>query len=146
MSKTQIQIVIGLLLTLHLALIMLFAPLGLPVNDNDATAVRVGYLTIGAVLAQPALLAVWAGLAPQPLLRRLAQALALLACADLALDFALVHNRSRNEPADVLQIIASLVAFAVCLSAVWLLRARLKWRVAPPIANGLIAASAIKYG
>lgn len=132
MSKTQIHVCIGLLLVVNLALPMLLAPFGLPVGTN-AKSLRVGYLAVGASMAHPALAAVWAVLAPQPFLRRGAQALAMLACANLSLDFAMVHNStSRNQPADMLSIIASLAAFAVCLLPLYLLRARLHWAIAPP--------------
>lgn len=134
MSNTRIRIAVGLLLILNLALPVLLSPFGLT-PGVDVTSSRVGYLTIGASLAQPALLAVWAALAPQPLLRRGMHALAMLVLSNLALNFTKVLNRgSRDEPADMLAIIVLLVAFAVCLLPLWLLRTRFRWRIAQPVA------------
>lgn len=132
MSLPQIRAAIGLLLLLNVAAPVLLSPFGVPVG-GDATVMRVGYLTMGAAMVPPALLACWAALAPQPFLRRGTQALAMLASTDLALDFAMVHcSGSQSDAAEMLQITVSLVALAVCLLPLCLFRARFRWTIAPP--------------
>lgn len=66
MSRTQIHITIGLLLLVHLSL----APLALPA-DRASPAFLV---VLGALMAQPPLLAIWAVLASLALVRRFSQA------------------------------------------------------------------------
>lgn len=72
MSRTQIRITVGLLLLAHLSL----APLGLRVDRVPTPA---DLLVLGALIAQPPLLAIWAVLAPQAFVRRFVQATMVLA-------------------------------------------------------------------
>lgn len=132
MSRAQIRVVIGLLVVVHLVADLVLVPVGQAVSSNDVL-VRVGLITMGALMAQPALLAVWAALAPSPLSRRLGHALLLLACLCLAVDFASVQNSlSYEQQGEVLGFILWLVAFFVCQLPLWLLRGRFGWQLQAP--------------
>lgn len=83
MSRTQIRTIIVLLIAVHVAAGLFLTPFGLAAGDNPLVQ-RVTIAGIGALIAQPALLALWAALGPQPLLRRWVEALIILAILDLA--------------------------------------------------------------
>ncbi|HEV3345101.1 MAG TPA: hypothetical protein VG125_32290, partial [Pirellulales bacterium] len=84
MSRTQVRVVIGLVIALHVALGLFFAPIG-ALDIEAETWLDRGYVACGAIVAQPVLLALWAALAPQPLAVRLPRAFELSALVCLAL-------------------------------------------------------------
>jgi hypothetical protein len=131
MSRTQIRTLVGLLIVVHLAVAASLTPWHLPADK----ATRIHLAAIGAIIVQPALLALWAGLAAQPFARRFAHSLAVLACVYLAIDFASVQNTSDSGDAgEIMQPIAWLISFLVCQLPLWLLRRRFGWRFEPPFA------------
>lgn len=134
MSQTQVRILIGLLVVVHVVLGALLTPFGLAAG-SDATMQRVYMTVIGALISQPGLIAFWAALAPQSFLRRWAQALVILMCVELAGEFASAQNASeKSDPGELLQPLAWLVAFLVCQLPLRLLRARFRWQIEPPAA------------
>ena len=98
MSRTQIRTIIVLLIAVHVAAGLFLTPFGLAAGANPLVQ-HVTLAGIGALIAQPALLALWTALGPQPLLRRWLEALIILAILDLAIDFASVQNASHASDA-----------------------------------------------
>ena len=132
MSLVQIRVVFGLLAAVHVAFLLLLSPINLPAEFGPAGQ-RFLMMVMGALVAQPGLIALWAGLAPQAFMRRWAQALAMLLCFDLALAFASANNASaRAGTEEMLEIVAWLVAVVAGQLPLWFLRRRFGWRIEPP--------------
>jgi hypothetical protein len=133
MSRTQIRITIGLLLLMHVSLAVLLTPIGLPAPNDHSAAHRVGLMVIGALVAQPGLLAICAALGPQAFVRRILQALAALVCVYLGVDFAAVQNSGdMSEPGAIMRPFSWFISFVAVQLPLWLLRARFHWQVWPP--------------
>lgn len=133
MSQKQIGTVFGLLFAIQIAFVLLLSPINLPAG-SALTGKLFFLIVMGALLAQPALIAIWAGLSPQCFVRRWTQALAMLMCFDLAISFASAKNASaRDNPGEVLQIVAWLVTVAACQLPLWFLRRRFGWQIEAPV-------------
>ncbi len=131
MSLIQIRVLFGLLALVHVGLAVLLTPIHLAVG-SDIIRQRIYMAAIGALMSQPALIAVWAGLAPQTALRRWTQALAMLMCVEFAFNLASAQNASsRGQPRDLLQPLAWLLSFAICTLPLAFLRARYGWWLEP---------------
>jgi hypothetical protein len=140
-SQIQIRTLVGLLIAVHLAAALSLTPWHLPAT-SDKLSSRVTLMAIGAILVQPALLALWAALSTQSFKRRIAQSLAVLACVYLAEDFASAKNsRNGGDAGEILQPIAWLVCFLVCQIPLWFLRRRFGWQIEAQVASDEMGAS-----
>lgn len=132
MSKTEVRIVLGMLLAVHWLMALLFNPLGLFAGSGPLQT-HATFAGIGALVGQPALLALWAALGTRASLRRWSQALAVLACLTLAHQAAEGLNAGRvREAGEAAEPVMWFVAFLVCQLPLWLLRRRFAWRIEPP--------------
>ncbi|HWB13878.1 MAG TPA: hypothetical protein VG826_31920 [Pirellulales bacterium] len=132
MSRIQIWVLIGALVAIHLTMALLLNPSGLAASSGPIET-RATLACIGVLIAQPALLSIWAALGPQTSLRRWVQVLALLACLTLANEFAQVNNAQRaGEAGEIMQPLQWGAAVLVCLLPLWVLRRKLRWRIRPP--------------
>ena len=133
MSRLNIRTLFGLLFAVHLGVDLTLSPFHLPKYNGNVSSI-ISAAAIGTLIAQPALLALWAGLASQAFSRRFKQSLILLALAYLAVDFAAVHNSDQTgQGGEALMPLAWLIGFAVCQLPLWLLRKRFAWQIEPPV-------------
>ena len=132
MSRIQIRVLIATLVAIHLTMALLLNPFGLPSN-NGPLGTRAILASIGALVAQPALLAIWAALGPQAFWRRWSLTLAVLGCLALANQFAEVNNgRQADQPGQTMQPVIWLVAFLACQVVLWAPRRKFRWRIRSP--------------
>jgi hypothetical protein len=142
MSRIQVRVLIAMLVAIHLAMALLLNPTGLPGNVGPLQT-RATLACIGALIAQPALLALWAALGPQTLVRRWSLVLAVLGCLTLAHQFAEVNNAGRaGQPGQTMQPLTWLVAFLVCQLVLWAPRRKFRWRIESIGGAGRLADSA----
>ncbi|HEX7449152.1 MAG TPA: hypothetical protein VF306_16480 [Pirellulales bacterium] len=124
LAGAQVAAIFGLLLLLQIAFGVL-APWGISLGSWWDYA---HMLTLGASLAPPTLLALWAVLGPQPIAVRLPLTLWLATILYLAIGYG--EKRNGGNAADgLLFVTAWLTAFMLIQMPLWLLRAIRRWRV-----------------
>ena len=128
-AKVQTAILLGLLLAVQFGAAVL-NPLG--ANEPDAYAEQLFLAALGAALAWPPLLAVWAVFGPQRAAVRLPLTLWLAAAITLAGIYGLNRNLGRPGVEMLIFNAAWLFAFGVLLGPLWLIRVLRRWRLERP--------------
>ncbi|HET6882038.1 MAG TPA: hypothetical protein VFI31_17860 [Pirellulales bacterium] len=127
MTRLQSQSVMATVVVLHLAVDLLFSPVGWLGCEAD-TWWQLDYIACGAVLSQPAMLALWAALSSQTVAVRLSSLRVLaLGCLSLACGSELNFGERLSGQA-VIPTLVCLLMYAGEFSALTLLR-RCGWRL-----------------
>ena len=131
-TRVQSAILIGSLLAVELAVAALM-PLG--VHQSDAFSEPLWLTLLGAVSAQPALLAVWATFGPQHAAVRLPLVCWLAAAGCLSMSLGVNLNAGESTIEALLVGGVWLAAFGLLQPPLWLLRAVRRWRLARPTSD-----------
>lgn len=128
-ARVQTAILLGLLLAVQFGAAVL-NPLG--ANESDAYAEQLFLAALGAALAWPPLLAVWAVFGPQRAAVRLPLTVWLAVAITLAGIYGLNRNLGRPGVEMLIFNAAWLFAFGVLLGPLWLIRVLRRWRLERP--------------
>ena len=135
-NRRQTAILLGSLLAAEFAVAALM-PLG--VDEWDLFPEPLWLALLGAVIAQPALLAIWATFGPQRAAVRLPLVCWLAAAGCLSVSLAVNQNAGEITFEALLVGGVWLAAFAVLQPPLWLVKAVRRWRLTRPASDAAIA-------